>query len=76
VRQDRIDDIRITESISDPSDLQIVLALIDAQRIVHGQHEFQIDAPPFLSRGGTAEDDNGGGETKRYPIAESFPRNT
>jgi hypothetical protein len=56
--------------------LQIVIALIDAQRIVHGQHEFQIDAPPFLSRGGTAEDDNGGGETKRYPIAESFPRNT
>ena len=76
MEQNRIDHIRITRRLRDPGNLQIVFALIDTQRIIDRQDQFQINALPVRRKGSLTNENQKQEEVKTYPIAESFSRNT
>lgn len=74
--QNRIDHIRITRRLRDPGNLQIVFALIDTQRNIDRQDQFQINALPVRRKGSLTNENQKQEEAETYPIAESFSRST
>ena len=74
--QNRIDHIRITKRLRDPGNLQIVFALIDTQRIINRQDQFEINALPVRRKGSLTNENQKQEEAETYPIAESFSRST